>query len=198
MNTREFRKRRKYLIDRKFQLKYAGSILIFILVTFLIFSIVFYQAGFLPLIEKLKNVYPQARLFVILRSIYKQLIISFFLLLVVAFGFAIFRSHKIVGPLFRLKYHIHQMGEGNFSGRIKLRRKDELKLLADELNILSQNISLLVEGSRNLMQRMQLALDELHSKAKARPDEYTPLAETLSQLETEIEQFREILKQYKI
>lgn len=198
MSNRPFKRRRKYLIDRKFQLKYAVSILIFILITFFIFTVIFYQVGFLPLLEKLRNVYPETRLFIILRGVYKNLIISFLLLLVVALGFAIFKSHKIAGPLFRLKYHIRQMSSGDFSTRVKLRKKDELKILADELNLLSQNIGLLIEEANNLIQRMQLALDELHSKIKARPAEYASLAETLSRLETEIEQFREILKQYKI
>jgi methyl-accepting chemotaxis protein len=198
MDNRQFRKRRHYLIDKRFQLKYAAGSLTFVLIAFFIFTIVFYQVGFSPLLEKLRDVYPEARLFDILGNVYKHLSVCFLLLLVVTFGLAIFRSHKIAGPIFRLKQYIHQMSEGDFASRVSLRKKDELKTLSEELNILSQNIGFFLEESRNLTQRMQLALDELHKKMEKKPDEYVFLAETLSRLEGELEQFREILRQYKI
>lgn len=199
MNSGQLKKKRKkYLIDKKFQLRYAANTLIFILVAFFIFTVVFYLVGFVPLLEKLKNVYPEARLFIILKGVYRDLIIAFLFLLAVTFAFAVFRSHKIAGPLFRLKGYIHQMSDGDFSSRIKLRKKDELIVLADELNLLSQNIGLLIEEANGLNQRMQLATDELRNKIKTKADEHVSLTETLSRLETEIEQFREILKQYKI
>jgi len=198
MNDRQFKKRRKYLIDKKFQLRYAANTLIFIMIAFFIFTAVFYQVGFVPLLEKLKNVYPEARLFIILKGVYKNLVIAFLFLLTVTFAFAVFRSHKIAGPLFRLKGHIHRMSNGDFLNRVKLRKKDELIVLADELNLLSRNISLLIEEANGLTQRMQLATNELRNKIKTKPGEHASLAETLSRLETEIEQFREILKQYKI
>ncbi len=198
MNNRQFKKRKKYLVDKKFQLKYATNTLVFILIAFFIFTAVFYLVGFVPLLEKLKNVYPETRLFIILKGVYKNLIIAFLFLLAATFAFAIFRSHKIAGPLFRLKGHIHQMGDGDFSARVKLRKKDELIVLADELNRLSQNISLLIEEGNSIIRRMQLATDELHNKIKTKPGEHASLVEILLRFETEIEQFKEILKQYKI
>jgi len=190
-------RRRVYLIDKKFQFKYAGGIFIFILIAFFAFGLIFYQVAFLPLVEKLRNVYPEMALFIVLKSVYKNLAIALFFLLAGIFAFAIMRSHKIVGPLFRLKGHIRSMSGGDFSSRIQLREKDELKMLATELNLLSQNIGLLVEESKSLTFRMQLAMEELRNKIKVNPDKYLPLAETLSRFEAEIEQFREVLKQYK-
>ena len=197
MNNRQFRKRKKYLIDKKFQLKYATNILAFILVAFFIFTAVFYLVGFVPLLKELKNVYTEAGLFIILKGVYKNLIVAFLFLLAATFAFAIFRSHKIAGPLFRLKGHIHQIGNGDFSARVKLRKKDELIVLADELNRLSRNISHLIEEGNSIIRRMQLATDELRNKIKIKPGEQASLVEILSRFEAEIEQFREILKQYK-
>lgn len=191
-------KRRIYLIDKKFQLKYAFNILIFIFVTFCIFSVIYYQVGFLPLVEKLKNVYPQARLFSILRSVYRQLFISVFLLLVMAFGFAVYGSHVIAGPLFRLRSHLNRMSQGDFSRKLAFRAKDELSSLADGVNKLDQNICLLIAESRNFAERMRLELNELHGEVKNSPEKYASFSQRVSRLEAEVEQFRKVFKEYKI
>lgn len=43
-------------------------------------------------------------------------------------------SHKIAGPLYRLKKGMREVGEGNFSNEIKLRRFDQLRDIAEEFN----------------------------------------------------------------
>jgi signal transduction histidine kinase len=43
-------------------------------------------------------------------------------------------SHKIAGPLYRLKKAMHDLGEGDFSTEINLRKFDQLKHIAQEFN----------------------------------------------------------------
>lgn len=188
----------RYLIDKNFQLKYAARMLAFLAGAFLIGGFIFYKMAFLPLVRELKNVYPEGRLVIILGNVYKNLIINFSILAFLVFVFAIFKSHKITGPIFNVSRHINQMARGDFSRRIKLRKRDEFKVLADEVNRLGQNIAFLIEEGRGLVYRMQLALDELHNKMNSAPEQTRPFVHTLSELEAELEQFREILKQYRI
>ncbi|MFH1855888.1 MAG: methyl-accepting chemotaxis protein [Candidatus Omnitrophota bacterium] len=188
----------RYIIDKKFQLKYAGRSMVFLAAVFLIVGFIFYQWAFLPLLEKLKNIYPEARLYDILKIVYRNLGISFIFTALIMFIVSIIRSHEIAGPIFRLKSHLRQMSKGDFSKRFKIRENDELKVLVEEVNSLGMNTGLLIEEARSLARRIQAALDELHEKAKEKPEEYKDFVSDLTQLEAEVEQFREILKQYKI
>ena len=46
----------------------------------------------------------------------------------------IFLSHKIAGPLFRLKKHMVELSQGVYSGKIKFRKNDQLHDIADTYN----------------------------------------------------------------
>ena len=43
-------------------------------------------------------------------------------------------SHRIAGPLFKVKQHAAALGEGRFDGRIRFRQKDAVHSLASVLN----------------------------------------------------------------
>ena len=58
--------------------------------------------------------------------------------LVVAFG--IFVTHKVVGPIGRMKATLDDMGAGNFTMRLKLRKGDALMDLSDAINKLSASL----------------------------------------------------------
>lgn len=52
----------------------------------------------------------------------------------------LFVSHKIAGPLYRLKKAMHDLGEGNFSAEINLRKFDQLKHIAQEFNNMARKL----------------------------------------------------------
>ncbi|MFC1699841.1 hypothetical protein ACFL1I_07820 [Candidatus Omnitrophota bacterium] len=52
----------------------------------------------------------------------------------------LFVSHKIAGPLYRLKKAMHGLGEGDFSTEINLREFDQLKGLAGEFNQMARKL----------------------------------------------------------
>ncbi|MEW6686029.1 MAG: HAMP domain-containing protein [Candidatus Edwardsbacteria bacterium] len=46
----------------------------------------------------------------------------------------IFISHRIAGPIYRLKQSMEKVGEGDFSVRLKFRKTDEIQDVADSFN----------------------------------------------------------------
>lgn len=128
------RQRRIYLIKKAFQLRYALILSVFILLTALISCLAVYLAIFPYLSEKLANVYPQARLAMILRSTNVKVLFSAFLMIPFAIWFSIIISHRIAGPWYRLETILRDMVKGDFSSEIRLRKGDELQSLADSLN----------------------------------------------------------------
>jgi signal transduction histidine kinase len=43
-------------------------------------------------------------------------------------------SHRVAGPLYRMEKELDEIIAGNKSAPIKLRKKDEFKILADKIN----------------------------------------------------------------
>lgn len=58
--------------------------------------------------------------------------------LVVAFGIVV--THRVVGPIGRMKAALDEFGRGNFLIRLKLRKGDALAELADTMNRLADSL----------------------------------------------------------
>lgn len=51
-------------------------------------------------------------------------------------------SHRIFGPMVAIRGHVERMEKGDFDGTITLRKTDEFKDLADDLNRLATNLKI--------------------------------------------------------
>lgn len=67
------------------------------------------------------------------KSIYIYLFSSFFIIAGIIF-ISILYSHRIAGPVYRLENFALKISNGNLSTQIKLRQKDAIHSLANELN----------------------------------------------------------------
>ena len=132
----DIHKRRIYYIEKKFQTKYI-LLTIFLLLTYtfafiiIIFSpyILTLYFNFYSLSEKAEA----ARTLLILHSTVWPGIGAVILL----FGaVSIYITHKIAGPLYRLKKSLYMIKEGNLNVKVKLRKGDDLKDLAEYVNML--------------------------------------------------------------
>ena len=131
-----FRRRRRYFIKKKFQLKYIGLILGVMFLGAVVSGYTIYYNSWLLLGEKLANVYPQGRLIEIFRSVNMSLALNLFFVSVFCIGVAIFTSHKVAGPIYRMINFLKDVTGGNYSQRVTLRKHDELKDLAEAINAL--------------------------------------------------------------
>jgi len=52
----------------------------------------------------------------------------------------LFISHKIAGPLFRFEKELKEIGEGDLTKLIKLRKNDQITDMAEDLNIMTANL----------------------------------------------------------
>jgi len=57
------------------------------------------------------------------------------LLIVILFSWrVVILSHRLAGPIYRLEKDLQEIAKGNFSIRIRFRKKDELKSIAEGIN----------------------------------------------------------------
>ena len=160
-----FKMRKNYFIEKKFQTKYV-LLTVFMLLSY---SFLFIVIIFAPYILTLHFNYPFAE---------KADAAKTLLLLhgkiwpwiggaILFFGaVSIFVSHKVAGPLFRIKKCLDNVTQGDLDVVIKLRKWDDLKDLAEHINMLIAEIRTFVITLRN---------------------DYALLSEYITDLEREIE-----------
>ncbi len=83
---------------------------------------------------------------------------------VAVFGVALFASHKVAGPLFRLQRVAGHLAAGTLAGRVHLRAGDHGKVVAHEINRW-------VEARKDRLARVRNALAAAEA-ARHRPDEF--------------------------
>ena len=172
-------KRTHYLTDLHLQLPYIILNFVMLLVFLGVSVAVVYYTGWSHLVEKLSQVYPQARLVEILQLLYFRLGIGFLLLLPFAILATLYVSHLVAGPLVRIKRYLRMMAKGEFDlAPLVLRKHDELKDVAELINQISvkmgprlQERKKLIESLqstalalRNDLQRLPAAGQEIHRK----------------------------------
>ena len=160
-----FTKRKNYFIEKKFQTKY----LLLTLLLLLSYTFVFIVVIFAPYILTLYFDYPlsekneAARALLLLHgTVWPWIggVILFFCMI------SVFISHKVAGPLFRLKKSLIRVTQGDLDVVIKLRKWDDLKDLAEHINTL---------------------IEELRTFVITLRDDYALLSEYILELEREIE-----------
>ena len=133
-------RRKKYFVNRGLQLRFARVVIFFAFVSSLVTGVVIFGATFMLLGEKLANVYPQGRLVEIFRSAYAAFFISMLIMVPFIFYGAIVFSHRIAGPLPKIYEALRQVGGGNFDVNLILRKRDELRELANVINEMAKNL----------------------------------------------------------
>ena len=128
--------RKKYITGEPMQIKYLMLLVLSMLIPllfvggclyFLIFNIMAEQLGIPE--------YVAYNLFPVIKKINLILLVGFppFMLLLLLWGVIV--SHRIVGPLKRLKAELDNMAKsGDYTKRLKVRKYDDLKGLIDSIN----------------------------------------------------------------
>ena len=155
-------KRRIYYIEKEFQTKYI-LLTIFLLLTYTFaFIIIIFSPYMLTLyldFYSLSEKAEAARTLLLLHSTVWPGIGGIILL----FGaVSIFITHKIAGPLYNLKKSISEITEGNLDVKVKLRKRDDLKDLAEHVNMLAEELRTFVNTVRvdyDLLSEYILQLD---------------------------------------
>ncbi len=145
-------KRTIYLVDPKFQLKFAFFVTSLVFACSLIYPLVIYEIyegfiniavekGLIEISQSLENA----------KSTLIQLLVLFQVIFTtIVFIICIFQGHKIAGPLFKLKKFLRAIREGNSQEKLFFRKGDNFKEVAEEYNLAMEviNKSLLTQAQK--------------------------------------------------
>ena len=131
-------RRKQYLVDRSYQMRFVTRVFMVVLVVAVASSLL--STGLL-----MKSMYqpdlPQQSLIASLIAVAITLLIELLLAIPVVFFLGIRQSHRVVGPMNRLKRTLEAIGAGDFSQRITLRQGDALEDLAKSVNQMAEALA---------------------------------------------------------
>ncbi len=131
-------KRRQYLVDYSYQLRFASHLFL------VVFAIA--VTGTLVASALIKaNMYrpelgDQSYAIVALIAVATTLVVQLLLAIPLVLFLGIRQSHRIIGPMKRIIRTLEAIGQGNFSQHISLRQGDALEELAKSINQMSENL----------------------------------------------------------
>ncbi|MFA5322753.1 MAG: methyl-accepting chemotaxis protein [Smithella sp.] len=141
-------KRRNYFIEKKFQTKYILLTMLMLLTYTFLFVVIIFAPYMLtlyfdyPLAEKADA----ARVILLLHGTIWPWIGG----VILFFGaISLFVSHKVAGPLFRLKKSLAKITQGDLNVAVKLRKWDDLQDLAEHVNTLTEELRTFVTTLKN-------------------------------------------------
>ena len=154
--------RRKYLIDPSFQIKFILKFCAIVTASSLLlggFVFLLTRGSTTVAIENTKVLVKPTSDFILPSLFLTVFIVSVFSAVVILFV-ALFITHKIVGPIFRLKREIELMKEGDMSRNFGLREKDQLQELAKSLSAMAGNFRYKHAELKNACHRVSQYLQE--------------------------------------
>jgi len=178
--------RRNYFIDKKFQTRFIlkFSVVVVIATVVIGLAIAYLSRDFTTVTMENTRVSVKTTPDLIMPIIIETVIVVNVIAAFVVIILTMLASHKIAGPLFRIKREIEVLKKGDFSANFKIRKTDELQDLADSLtnltDSLKNNYTLIKDKTR-----------QLKSLLEAPAGDTQAIRKRLAELE-------EILNQYKI
>ncbi len=131
-------KRKQYLVDRKYQLRFVTRVFMVVLIVAVASSLV--STGLLWTNLYRPSLDSQAPLIAALMAITITLLVELLLAIPIVFLLGVQQSHRIVGPINRIKRLLEAIGAGDFSKQITLRQGDALEDLAKSINQMAASL----------------------------------------------------------
>ncbi len=135
-------KRSKFLINRRFQLKFAFFVCTWIFALSMIYPIIIYNVFeyFLKILSAPHDVLTVDKVKYVENQVVVVLGVLQLLFLLITFLLSIFLSHRIAGPLYKLRRAVEDVSKGNFDQRITFRKNDHFVELQDSFNGMVQHL----------------------------------------------------------
>ncbi len=196
MNMRPY-KRRHFFIDRQFQLKYILLVIFMLLLYTMVFVGTLFVPQLLPLIFN-SPANEQVKAAQILLLYHKNVWPAVFIVIPLFGFFSIFITHRIAGPVFRLKMKLQQMTDWDLDSRVTLRDGDDLQELADCVNLLSDRLKDFSSALKANYESLSKHIDEIKEQIlSGRLDEEAG-KELILRLESSRKSIAETLERFHI
>ncbi len=180
-------KRKNYFIKKKFQMNFIIKLgLLLLLESVLILALFLYISD-----DTLTTGYSQSILRV--ENTQNFFLIPFTLITLICFvaiglaGMVVFTllSHRIAGPLYRFEQMLQQVGEGDLTTNVNLRKKDQLKEFEKLINVFVDTLDNRMGNIKRDLEQAQKLVSKVND-----PDAASELNNKLNAIKDEINHFK--------
>jgi len=193
-------RRRNYLINREFQFRYIGRMIIGIVVMAMIVSFTVYYTTWARIMDEFYNVARIASRFApLFNSINQTLLVILLVFLVLVVIFSVFISHRIAGPIYRFEKTLQAIAGGDMTMRVGLRKRDEFKQLADAMNEMVGELRNSLSSNRTLIEEM-ISIFERIEESRVREGNELPSghAKDLEKMNQTLLRLQQNVQRYKL
>ncbi len=130
-------KRKQYLVDPAYQIRFVTRVFMAVLAIAVVSSVI--STGLLwTNMYRPDQMELRSTLIASLIAVAMTLLFELLMAIPIVFFFGVRQSHRIVGPLSRIKRTLEAIGQGDFSQRIVLRQGDALEDLGKSINQMAE------------------------------------------------------------
>lgn len=156
-------RRRSYLVQHALQLKWVGAVVVAMLLAAVLVDVIMVSAGAVGLDE--------TRFGFMVRLKWGAIALGVALALIIVVGYVNLRmTHRVAGPLYRIRRDVHQVRDGDLTLRIALRRGDELQDLAQALNEMLEVLQRAALDAKAARRRLSALVADLPPDTAGRAD----------------------------
>jgi methyl-accepting chemotaxis protein len=187
--------KRRYFIEKQLQTKY----IILTILLLLIYTVLFVVILIFPYIVPLTFDAPleeQAKAARMLLALHGSIWPALGTVIVILSSTSIFITHKMAGPVYRLKKSLAEVSSGNLDIIIRLRKKDDLKDLAEGLNLVIDDLRGAVETLRGNDETLLSWINELEDQIKSNQISNVARRELIEKMKASRENTSQVMDKY--
>lgn len=179
--------RRQYLINRELQLSYTWLLILCVGVVILVYGLSLWYVNKIHLDIFRQIVGGDALPKTYIDSIENQFFTSIFVAMaavsLLLFVFGVYSSHKIAGPMYRIAKNMNMIGVENHLDTIQIRKKDQLRDLADAFNHMVHALKDRMYQDMRLIDQARMKIAQLHSSLKSESLDINKLSEQIKEID---------------
>jgi HAMP domain-containing protein len=180
------KRRRIILINKRFQIRFSVYITLCLAALCFVYPLIVSNIFdyFFRYITRDPNGPPVDGLLKMREQVLLLLVLSEVFVVIITFLISVFMSHRIAGPLYKLRQAFHTLGEGRWRGELRFREKDYFSELADDFNRMVDRMN---QGRRNEREVVAAAISRIESALNKPGDARSELEPALISLKKIIE-----------
>ncbi|MBI5167310.1 MAG: methyl-accepting chemotaxis protein [candidate division NC10 bacterium] len=180
-----FFRRRKILIKPSYQLRSALTVILFLV----IYSLILGFLIFYPIQQELStgaSLEEQARVSHQVLQLHKRVWPGVLIVAILVGIQAIFASHRIAGPLYRVEKALEDLIAGDFKQRIRLRRRDQFREFEGLINQLAEHLEQTSLQDQRFHTALKTRLETISSLLQEGGPSYEKARDLLEELIVEV------------
>ena len=131
-------RRTQYLVDRGYQLRFVTRVFVVVLIVAVVSALI--STGLLWMNMYRPDLEQSTTLIAALIAVATTLLVELLISIPLVYFLGIRQSHRVVGPVNRMKRVLEAIGAGDFSQRIIVRRGDALEDMAKTINQMAERL----------------------------------------------------------